>query len=65
MAGCCECGDEPSGSCATELAMIFKQSQNIVSQQVNETLAGWGQSRSQSHVSWASFSFPFDYTDHN
>jgi hypothetical protein len=19
MAGCCECGDEPSGSCATEL----------------------------------------------
>jgi hypothetical protein len=20
VAGCCECGDEPSGSCATELA---------------------------------------------
>jgi hypothetical protein len=70
MAGCCECGDEPSGSCATELVMIFKQSQNIVSRQVNEMLslwlasasmAGWGQSRSQSHVSWESFSFPFDY----
>jgi hypothetical protein len=22
MAGCCECGDEPSGSCATELFKI-------------------------------------------
>jgi hypothetical protein len=22
VAGCCECGDEPSGSCATELANI-------------------------------------------
>jgi hypothetical protein len=21
MAGCCECGDEPSGSCATELVI--------------------------------------------
>jgi hypothetical protein len=21
VAGCCECGDEPSGSCATELVM--------------------------------------------
>jgi hypothetical protein len=22
VAGCCECGDEPSGSCATELVSI-------------------------------------------
>jgi hypothetical protein len=24
VAGCCECGDEPSGSCATELVMFVK-----------------------------------------
>jgi hypothetical protein len=24
MAGCCECGDEPSGSCATELVSNLK-----------------------------------------
>jgi hypothetical protein len=23
VAGCCECGDEPSGSCATELVNSF------------------------------------------
>jgi hypothetical protein len=23
VAGCCECGDEPSGSCATELVIII------------------------------------------
>jgi hypothetical protein len=23
VASCCECGDEPSGSCATELVNIF------------------------------------------
>jgi hypothetical protein len=23
VAGCCECGDEPSGSCATELVMNY------------------------------------------
>jgi hypothetical protein len=23
VAGCCECGDEPSGSCATELVRYF------------------------------------------
>jgi len=23
VAGCCECGDEPSGSCATELVLII------------------------------------------
>jgi hypothetical protein len=23
VVGCCECGDEPSGSCATELVIIF------------------------------------------
>jgi hypothetical protein len=23
VAGCCECGDEPSGSCATELVTIL------------------------------------------
>jgi hypothetical protein len=22
VAGCCECGDEPSGSCATELVLL-------------------------------------------
>jgi hypothetical protein len=22
VAGCCECGDEPSGSCATELVIV-------------------------------------------
>jgi hypothetical protein len=22
VAGCCECGDEPSGSCATELVVV-------------------------------------------
>jgi hypothetical protein len=22
VAGCCECGDEPSGSCATELVLV-------------------------------------------
>jgi hypothetical protein len=24
VAGCCECGDEPSGSCATELVSFFQ-----------------------------------------
>jgi hypothetical protein len=24
VAGCCECGDEPSGSCATELVSLRK-----------------------------------------
>jgi hypothetical protein len=24
VACCCECGDEPSGSCATELVSIFE-----------------------------------------
>jgi hypothetical protein len=24
VAGCCECGDEPSGSCATELVIDWK-----------------------------------------
>jgi hypothetical protein len=24
MAGCCECGDEPSGSCATELVRLVR-----------------------------------------
>jgi hypothetical protein len=23
VAGCCECGDEPSGSCATELVILY------------------------------------------
>jgi hypothetical protein len=23
VAGCCECGDEPAGSCATELVIVF------------------------------------------
>jgi hypothetical protein len=25
VAGCCECGDEPSGSCATELVTYFSE----------------------------------------
>jgi hypothetical protein len=29
VAGCCECGDEPSGSCATELVSIFVLIVNI------------------------------------
>jgi hypothetical protein len=28
VVGCCECGDEPSGSCATEL-VIFLYSQTV------------------------------------
>jgi hypothetical protein len=32
VAGCCECGDEPSGSCATELVgVIFEEMQGEVS----------------------------------
>jgi hypothetical protein len=29
VAGCCECGDEPSGSCATELTFAFLGRSNI------------------------------------
>jgi hypothetical protein len=29
VAGCCECGDEPSGSCATELVSGAKQRQML------------------------------------
>jgi hypothetical protein len=29
VAGCCECGDEPSGSCATELVMGVTMYTNI------------------------------------
>jgi hypothetical protein len=25
VAGCCECGDEPSGSCATELVSLVRK----------------------------------------
>jgi hypothetical protein len=25
VAGCCECGDEPSGSCATELVSLLRK----------------------------------------
>jgi len=31
VAGCCECGDEPSGSCATELYIYMRCSQNVTS----------------------------------
>jgi hypothetical protein len=24
VTGCCECGDEPSGSCATELVSLYR-----------------------------------------
>jgi hypothetical protein len=30
VAGCCECGDEPSGSCATELVSIQSVSQKLL-----------------------------------
>jgi hypothetical protein len=30
VAGCCECGDEPSGSCATELVFVFEQLLNAI-----------------------------------
>jgi hypothetical protein len=29
VAGCCECGDEPSGSCATDLIFVTINSINI------------------------------------
>jgi hypothetical protein len=29
VAGCCECGDEPSGSCATELVSQLVQCRNM------------------------------------
>jgi hypothetical protein len=29
VAGCCECGDEPSGSCATELVSFMLVSQTV------------------------------------
>jgi hypothetical protein len=29
VAGCCECGDEPSGSCATELVSYFLLPLNV------------------------------------
>jgi hypothetical protein len=28
VVGCCECGDEPSGSCATELVRIYNHIQH-------------------------------------
>jgi hypothetical protein len=31
VAGCCECGDEPSGSCATELVNFVQNSLGYVS----------------------------------
>jgi hypothetical protein len=31
VAGCGDCGDEPSGSCATELAILLSDKQNCVS----------------------------------
>jgi hypothetical protein len=30
VAGCCECGDEPSGSCATELVSYSVQGAKII-----------------------------------
>jgi hypothetical protein len=30
VAGCCECGDGPSGSCATELVSLFVSLKNSV-----------------------------------
>jgi hypothetical protein len=39
VAGCCECGDEPSGSCATELVSVrepvFVMCNNIYSHMTN------------------------------
>jgi hypothetical protein len=29
VAGCCECGDEPSGSCATELVSWLTQTRCV------------------------------------
>jgi hypothetical protein len=29
VAGCCECGDEPSGSCATELVSLIQRRINV------------------------------------
>jgi hypothetical protein len=30
VASCCECGDEPSGSCATELVILYQVIRDIV-----------------------------------
>jgi hypothetical protein len=30
VAGCCECGDEPSGSCATELVINEKSDNRVL-----------------------------------
>jgi hypothetical protein len=37
VTGCCECGDEPSGSCATELVQVLTAG----SMKVTETLLGY------------------------
>jgi hypothetical protein len=34
VAGCCECGDEPSGSCATELVITYGGERRIVEEVV-------------------------------
>jgi hypothetical protein len=38
VAGCCECGDEPSGSCATELVSIIQNIYCVVFQLPGEAV---------------------------
>jgi hypothetical protein len=40
MAGCCECGDEPSGSCATELVIYRRIFSNLDYVASNERFIG-------------------------
>jgi hypothetical protein len=38
VAGCCECGDEPSGSCATELVRVNSISECLKKRWKTKTL---------------------------
>jgi hypothetical protein len=46
VAGCCECGDEPSGSCATQLVSYglphFQQYYHLVSLQIPGNASQYG-----------------------
>jgi hypothetical protein len=42
VAGCCECGDEPSGSCATELVIYIYINLNPYFIQPSEPIGGGG-----------------------
>jgi hypothetical protein len=52
VAGCCECGDEPSGSCATELVSYLYD--------IPVVLLRYGNAMSLSNGPWALYPFPHD-----